>query len=312
MSADDLRTLKEYIDVNLAKGFIRESSSKARAPILFVPKANGKKRLCVDYRRLNAITKKDRYALPLANELMDRLQGAKIFTKLDLRGGYNHIRIKEGEEWKTAFGTRYGHYEYTVMPFGLCNAPASFMRMMNEILRPFLDKFCICYLDDIMIYSKDVKEHVSHVTQVLEKLKEWKLRCEPSKCEFHITETRFLGFVVSCDGLAMDQRKVSSVLEWKEPRNVTEVQSFLGLANYYRRFIQGYSKIATPLTELTKKENDFKWDIEEQKAFDRLKKAFTEAPVLITFDPEKPITVETDASDYAVGAVLSQPGLSKK
>jgi hypothetical protein len=312
MSADDLRTLKEYIDVNLAKGFIRESSSKARAPILFVPKSNGKKRLCVDYRRLNAITKKDRYALPLANELMDRLQGAKIFTKLDLRGGYNHIRIKEGEEWKTAFGTRYGHYEYTVMPFGLCNAPASFMRMMNEILRPFLDKFCICYLDDIMIYSKDVKEHVSHVTQVLEKLKEWKLRCEPSKCEFHITETRFLGFVVSCDGLAMDQRKVSSVLEWKEPRNVTEVQSFLGLANYYRRFIQGYSKIATPLTELTKKENDFKWDIEEQKAFDRLKKAFTEAPVLITFDPEKPITVETDASDYAVGAVLSQPGLSKK
>ena len=312
MSADDLRTLKEYIDTNLEKGFIRPSTSPAGSPVLFVPKKGGEKRLCIDYRKLNAITIKDRYPLPLADELRARLQGAKMFTKLDLRGAYNLVRIKEGEEWKTAFRTRYGHYEYQVMPFGLTNAPASCMRMMNEVLGPFLDKTCICYLDDILVYSSKEEEHAGHVKGILKALADANLLCKPEKCEFHTKRTEFLGFVVTPGGLSMDPSKVSAILEWKPPTNVRETQSFLGFANFYRRFVKGYSAIAAPLTELTKKDQDFAWTNKAQTAFDELKQAFTEAPILMTFDPEKPITVETDSSDYALGAVLSQPGETGK
>jgi len=306
------RTLQEYVDNMKAKGHIRDSNSAAAAPVLWVDKKDNGRRLCVDYRKLNDMTIKDRYPLPLADELRDRLKGAKIFTKLDLRGAYNLVRMKEGEEWKTAFRTHNGLYEYLVMPFGLTNAPATCMRMMNDVLRPFLYKFCICYLDDIMVYSKNEEEHEEHVTKVLKALQAHQLQCKPEKCEFHTTRTTFLGYVVSRDGLAMDPSKVSAILEWEPPTCVKEVQSFLGLANYYRRFIKGYSGIATALTNLTRKDTKFEWTETAQAAFDQLKQAFTTAPILLTFDPEKPITVETDASDYAIGAVLSQPGLDSK
>ncbi|RAL58494.1 hypothetical protein DID88_005198 [Monilinia fructigena] len=297
MSADELKTLREYIDDNLAKGWIRESTSQVASPTI----------------KLNTLTKKDRYPLPLATELRDRLGGATIFTKMDLRNGYHLIRMKEGEEWKTAFKTRYGLYEYQVMPFGLTNAPATFMRLMNNVLSPYLDTCCICYLDDILVYSSNEDQHIKDVSSILESLAKVDLLCKPSKCEFHVTETEFLGFTVSSQGLKMSKDKVKAVLEWKQPNTIKELQSFLGFVNFYRRFIRGYSGIATSLTNLTKKnQGSFEWTVEAQEAFDTLKQAVAKEPILLTFDPEKPIIVETDSSDFAIGAVLSQPGQNEK
>jgi hypothetical protein len=198
------------------------------------------------------------------------------------------------------------------MPFGLTNAPATCMRMMNDILRDYLDKICIAYLDDILVYSKTAQQHIKDVKEVLMALMKAQLLCKPEKCEFHKEKVEFLGYVVTPGGLSMDPTKVNTILDWNQPTNVKEVQSFLGFANFYRRFVMGYSAIAAPLTELTKKDKEFEWTTAAQGAFDRLKQAFTRAPILLTFDPEKPIVVETDASDYALGAVLSQQGESKK
>jgi hypothetical protein len=259
----------------------------------------------VDYRKLNAITIKDRYALPLVTELRDRLKGAKIFTKLDLQGAYNLIRIKEGEEWKTAFRTRYGHFEYTVMPFGLTNAPATCMRLMNETLYAYLDVFVVCYLDDILVYSNEEEQHEGHVKLVLDALRKHRLALKPEKCEFHVKKVEFLGYIVSTEGISMNPEKVRAVLEWPTPESVKDVQSFLGLANFYRRFIKGYSHTAAPLTDLTKKLEEFQWSDKADRAFRTLKDAFTKALVLVTFDLEKRITVETDALDYAIGACLN-------
>jgi hypothetical protein len=306
MNQEDLRTLKEHIDKNVTKGFFRESRSPYSSPAFFVPKPNGGRRLVIDYRKLNEVTVKDRYAIPLPDELRDRLQGAKIFTKLDLRGAFNLIRMKEGEEEKTAFRTRYGHYEYTVMPMGLVNAPAVFMRRMNNVLRPYLDKICVCYLDDILVYSRDVRQHMQDVRDILTALREAKLLLEPEKCRFHVTSVTFLGYIITTEGIKMDPRKIQTILDWGQPKSVKDVQSFLGFANFYRRFIKGYSAIAIPLTQLTHKDTEFEWTSQVQDAFDRLKQAFTSAPVLISFNPEREIQVETDASDYAMGAVLSQ------
>ena len=306
LSEKELKVLKEYIDENLAKGFIRPSTSSTASPVLFVPKKDGSLRLCVDFRQLNNITIKDRYALPLINELHDRLQGATIFTSLDMRGAYNLIRMKEGEEWKTAFRTRYGLYEYCVMPFGLTNAPATCQRMINEQLHEYLDIFVVAYLDDILIYSKNEAEHTEHVRKVLEKLKKANLLLKPEKCDFHKTELGFLGYIIGQNGVRMDPRKVTAVLEWPTPTTIKEVQAFLGFANFYRRFIEGYSKIAGPLSELTKKDQGFQWSSKAREAFDNLKKKFTTAPILATFDPKQRIILETDASDFAIGACLGQ------
>lgn len=305
-SAAELKVLKDYIDENLEKGFIRPSTSSAASPALFVPKKDGKLRLCIDYRNINSITIKDRYPLPLINELHDRLQGATIFTTLDMRGAYNLIRMKPGEEWKTAFRTRYGLYEYQVMPFGLTNAPASCQRMINDQLHEYLDVFVVAYLDDILIYSKTEAEHIQHVRKVLEKLRIAKLLLKPEKCEFHQEETHFLGFIVGRHGVRMDPIKVEAVLSWPTPGTVKEVQSFLGFANFYRRFIKNYSAVAKALTDLTKKDQDWQWTDQAQKAFQELKDHFTSAPVLATYDPELQIVMETDASDFALGACLSQ------
>ena len=306
LSEKELGVLKNYIDENLEKGFIRPSTSSAASPILFVPKKDGSLRLCVDYRQLNDITIKDRYALPLINELHDRLQGATIFTSLDMRGAYNLIRMKEGEEWKTAFRTRYGLYEYRVMPFGLTNAPASCQRMINEQLHEYLDIFVVAYLDDILIFSKTEAEHIEHVKKVLAKLEKARLLLKPEKCEFHKEELAFLGYIVGRNGIRMDQGKVQAVLEWPAPTTIKETQAFLGFANFYRRFIEGYSRVAKPLTELTKKDQGFKWTEEARRAFEELKARFTTAPILATFDPERKIILETDASDFAIGACLGQ------
>ena len=307
LSETELKALHEYLQENLDKGYIRASSSPAGAPILFVKKRDGSLRLCVDYRGLNKITVKNRYPLPLIREFLDRLRDAKFFSKIDLRAGYNLVRIAEGEEWKTAFRTRYGHYEYLVMPFGLTNAPATFQHLMNDVLREFLDDFVVVYLDDILIFSQSREDHTRHVRLVLDRLRTNGLFAKPEKCSFYQSEVEYLGYLVSTVGVRMDPKKVSAVLDWPEPSSVHGLQVFLGFANFYRRFIRNYSKIAAPLTRLLKKDTKYAFDAPARQAFRQLKTAFTTAPVLAHFCPDRPSTIETDASDFAIAAVISQP-----
>lgn len=308
MSQPELDIVKDYIVTNLESGFIRPSSSPAAAPILFVKKKDGSLRLCVDYRGLNRVTIKNRYPLPLIDELLDRLRTAKWFTKIDLRNAYHQIRIAKGEEWKTAFRTRYGLYEYQVMPFGLTNAPASFQHLVNSVFQDMLDRFVTAYLDDIIIYSDTYEEHVEHVRQVLQRLREAMLYAKDSKCEFFRKKVTFLGYVISDQGISMDEEKVRAVLDWPVPRNLGELRSFLGFANYYRRFIPDYSKMVLPLTTLTRTVNapPFKWSAEAEEAVARVKKAFREGDVLHHPVPNARWVVETDASGFAIGAILSQ------
>jgi transposase InsO family protein len=307
LSQKELESLREYIDENLKKGFIRRSESPAGAPVLFVPKKDGSLRLCVDYRSLNKITTKNRCPLPLISETLDRLRTAKYFTKLDLKGAYNLVRIAEGDEWKTAFRTRYGHFEYTVMPFGLTNAPATFQAFLNDVLRDSLDQFVVIYLDDILIYSDTLEEHYEHVRSVLKRLQDADLQVKLEKCQFHVQKVEFLGFVISPDGISMDPAKVESIVSWPTPKSVRDIQVFLGFANFYRRFIKNFSSVVAPITRLLKKDVPFDWDPQAQNAFDTLRKAFTSEPVLGHFDPAKPCYLEPDASKSALGAVCSQP-----
>jgi len=226
------------------------------APILLVKKNDGSFRLCVDYRQLNKFTVKNKYPLPRIDDLMDQLRGASVFSKIDLRSGYHQIKVKAEDIQKTAFRTRYGHYEYQVMPFGVTNAPAIFMDYMNRIFH-LLDQFVIVFIDDILIYSKTFEEHEEHLRIVLQILKEKKLYAKLSKCEFWLEEVKFLGHVISNKGVLVDSTKVEAVLQWEPQNTVTEIRSFLDLAGYYRRFIEGFSKIALPLTQLTKKGQPF-------------------------------------------------------
>src|SRR5690606_33341492 len=309
MSANELKTLDGDLKDMERTGKIRKSVSSAGAPAIFVPKADNELRFCVDYRRLNSITIKNRYPLPLMDELRDRLHGSVYKTKLDLKNGYHLIRIKEGDEWKTAFRTRYGHYEYTVMPFGLVNAPATFQNMINSILRELLDEGVIAYLDDILIYSRTMEEHIKLVREVLKRLYKAGLAINPKKSVFHAKEVEFLGYIIGTDGVKMSPKKVETILQWRPPQSVKDVQSFMGFANFYRRFIKNFSGIAKPITNLTKDADDkskpFVWTLEADKAFEHLKRIFTTAPILAHFDPSKQIVIEADASDFAIGAVLS-------
>jgi len=297
LSEKEHEALQEYIDKNLEWGYIRPSTSPAGYPILFVPKKNGKLQLCVDYCQLNDITIKNCYLLPLISELQDRLRKARYFTKLDLHKGYYLVWMKEGEEWKTAFRTCLGHFEYTVMPFGLTNAPATFQSLVNNTLRDYLDIFCMAYLDNILIYSDTLEEHKEHVKKVLRALQDRKLSVAPEKCEWHTQKVEFLGFVITPGHVEMDERKLAAIREWPTPTSVKEVQSFLGFANFYWKFIWNYSKIAEPLIQLTRKKQSFEWGEEQQAAFEKLKQKFCEEPVLKIYDPEKPAILETDASE---------------
>ncbi|EFQ98660.1 hypothetical protein MGYG_08943, partial [Nannizzia gypsea CBS 118893] len=313
LSAKELQVLREYLDTMLKRGWIRESKSPAGAPLLFAPKADGSLRTCVDYRGLNKMTIKNRLTLPRVDEMLDRLAGAMFFTKLDLREAYHRVRIKEGDEWKTAFRTRYGHYEYLVMPFGLANAPATFQGYINRVLTGLVDIACIVYLDDILIFSASREKYIRHIKLVLDRLRKYRLYAKLSKCAFFQVSVDFLGYRVSRGGVSMDPTRVTTVQEWPEPCSFHDIQVFLGFANFYRRFIRRYSHIVTPITELLKgsqggkKKGKFTWTPEASKAFRELKDKFLTGPLLQHFDPSKPIRVETDASTFACGAVLSQP-----
>ena len=221
--------------------------------------------------------------------------------------------MREGEEWKTAFQTRYGHYKYTVMPFGLTNAPATFQALINTTHCKYLDIFVTAYLNDILIYTKStLKEHIQEVKKVFKALQEADIRLQPDKCKFHVKTVKFLGSIIMTNGIQMDDKKVKAIREWPEQRNLKEVQAFQGFANFYQRFIQGYSQICTPLTKMTKKEQPFHWECEQREAFEKLKKKFISAPILASFDAETKIILKTDASDQALGSCLSQPDAKRK
>ena len=306
LSETELVTLKSYLEENLSKGFIERSESPAGAPVLFVKKKDGSLRLCVDYRGLNRITVPNRCPLPLISETLDRLYGCTIFTKLDMRGAYNLLRIKKGDEWKTAFRTRYGHFQYKVMPFGLCNAPASFQAFVNDTLREYLDTFLVVYLDDILVFFKSEEEHTTHVKMVLKKLEQANLSLKLEKCDFDVSSVQFLGFTIGQSTIAMDEDKIAAIREWSAPKNVHDIQVFLGFSNFYRRFIKDYSKRCVALTALLKKNVPFVWSEAADVAFNAIKNAISSSPILRHYNPKLPCIIETDASDYALGAVCSQ------
>ncbi|CCO37613.1 Retrotransposable element Tf2 155 kDa protein type 1 [Rhizoctonia solani AG-1 IB] len=299
-------TLKQWLEDELKAGKIRPSKSPISSPVMFVPKKDGSRRLVVDYRKLNARSKKNVYPLPRPDDLMSKLRGAKLFTKLDLRWGYNNVRVKEGDEWKTAFRTKYGLFETLVMPFGLSGAPGAFQAMMNEVFQDLLDVTVIIYLDDILIFSQDPSEHEEHVKEVLRRLQRMQLFCKGSKCEFHKTTVEYLGIIVSDKGFSLDKLKIQAVQEWPTPTTVKQVQSFLGFANFVRRFVANFSQIARPLHNLVKKEVKWQWTDKEETAFRELQRAIINAPVIVHADPSKPYFLETDASGAALGSVLSQ------
>jgi hypothetical protein len=305
LSKVELEALREFVDENLSIGFIRPSSSPHGAPVLFVKKKDGSLRLCVDFRGLNRITKKDRYPLPLISDLLDSPRKARIYTKIDLRHAYHLVRVAPGDEWKTAFRTRYGSFEWLVMPFGLTNAPAAFQRFMNDIFKDLLDVCVTVYLDDILIYSDNLSDHRKQVREVLKRLRRHGLYARADKCEFETESVEYLGYILSPEGLKMSDDKVKIIQDWPEPKKVKDIQSFLGFANFYRRFIYNYSDIVVPLTRLTRK--DSRWDFGDlcRESFQSLKDTFTTAPILTHWVPDAQIIVETDASDYTLAAILS-------
>ncbi|XP_065881830.1 uncharacterized protein [Euphorbia lathyris] len=308
MAPIELEELKKQLEELLDKGFVRPSTSPWGAPVLFVKKKDGSMRLCIDYRQLNRVTVKNRYPLPRIDDLLDQLKGAKIFSKIDLRSGYWQLRVADKDVSKTAFRTRYGHYEFLVMPFGLTNAPAAFMALMNRTFQQYLDQFVIVFIDDILVYSKTKEEHELHLGIVLQILKENELYAKLSKCEFWMEHVVFLGHVVSKDGVMLDPTKVKAIMEWNPPKSVTEVRSFLGLAGYYRRFVKGFSIIAGPLTKLLRKGVVYQWNEQCQKSFDELKKRLTSSPVLVLPSGRGGFVVYTDASKHGLGCVMMQNG----
>jgi hypothetical protein len=283
MSIDELKELKKPLTELQEARYIRPSSSPWGALVLFVQKKDGSQRMCVDYRPLNDVTVKNKYPLPRIEDLFDQMRGARVFSKIDLRSGYHQMRIRPSDIPKTAFSTRYGLYEFTVMSFGLTNAPSYFMNLMNKVFMEYLDRFVIVFIDDILIYSNSDSDHEEHLRLVLQKLQDNQLYAKYRKFEIWIGEVPFLGHIIS-NGDPVDPAKVKEIMVWSVPTTVTKIQSFLGLAGYYQRFIEGFSKIAKPMTLLLEKGREFKWDEMCQDSFDQLKKRLTSPPVLVMPD----------------------------
>eukprot|EP00253_Pinus_taeda_P029666 PITA_29666 len=308
MSVPELTELKMQLQELLEKKYIRPSVSRWGAPVLFVRKKDGTLRMCIDYRQLNKLTINNKYPLPRIDELFDQVKGATIFSKIDLRSGYHQIRIKDEDIAKTAFRTRYGHYEFVVLPFGLTNAPATFMCLMNSVFHQYLDKFVLIFIDDILIYSRNRKEHEEHLRIVLQTLREHQLYGKFNKCDFYKEQIQYLGHIITKEGIAVDPEKIKTIMDWPTPKDVADIRSFMGLAGYYRRFVEGFSRVAYPITSLKKKGKAFRWTADCQRSFEQLKHLLTTAPVLCVADPEKEYVVCTDARKEGVGGVLMQEG----
>ncbi|KAH0781463.1 hypothetical protein KY290_001061 [Solanum tuberosum] len=347
MAPAELRELKEQLKDLLEKGFIRPSVSPWGAPMLFVHKKDGMLRMCIDYRKLNRVTIKNKYPFPRIDDLFDQLQGAKCFSKIDLRTSYHQVRVKEKDIPTTAFRTRYGHFKFFVMSFGLTNAPAIFMDLMNRVFKPFLDVFVIVFIDDILVYSRsfgltnaptifmdlmnrvfkpflDVfvivfiddilvysrseEDHANHLRQVLQLLRDRRLYAKFSKCDFLLKSVAFLGYIVYDEGKRVDSQKIQAVKDWPRPTTPTEARSFLGLAGYYRRFVEGFSSISAPLTKLTHKASKFQWNDACERNLQELKSRLTSAPVLVLPKGTEGYTVYCDASGVGLGCILMQHG----
>ena len=308
MTIVELKELKFQLQELLEKGFIRPSVSPWGAPMLFVKKKDGTLWLCVEYRQQNKMTVKNKYPLPMIDDLLNQLKDASVFLKIDLRSGYHQLRIKDADVHKTAFRMRYGHYEFLVMLFRLTNETTTFMDLMNRVFRLYVYQFVVVFIDDILVYSKDREDHDTHLRVVIETLRKEQLYEKLSKCEFWLEEVSFLRHIVSEERIRVDQKKIEVIIEWKPPRNVTEVRSFLGLVGYYRRFVKGFSMTAAPMKRLLQKNVRFDWSEKCLASFEKLKSFLTEAPVLTQSTYGKEYVIFSDASLNGLGCVLMQEG----
>lgn len=307
MSANEQEELDRFLEDNIHKGYIHPSKSPLASPVFFVKKKDGKLRFIQDYRRLNEHTIKNRYPLPLVTDIVSRLRKSKIFTKMDVRWGYNNVRMKDGDEWKGAFATNRGLFEPLVMFFGLTNSPATFQALMNSIFTDLIASGKVAvYLGDILIFTETLTEHRTIVNDVLARLARHDLYLRPEKCEFERSSIEYLGLVISEGEVRMDPVKIEAVKDWQAPTSLHDLRGFLGFANFYRQFIEGFAKRARPLNDLTQKDVRWNWGTAQQEAFQSLKDAFTSAPILVLWDPSRPTRIEVDASGFATGGTLSQ------
>lgn len=305
MSPSEHEELRRQVEELVAKGFLRESLSPCAVPALLISKKDGSWRMCVDSRAINKITVRYRFPIPRLDDLLDQIGTSTIFSKLNLKSGYHQIRICPGDEWKTAFKTREGLFEWLVMPFGLSNAPSTFMRVMNQALRPFIGKFVVVYFDDILIFSKTKEEHMQHLHEVLSVLQRDHFYATLKKCEFGSPQIHFLGYIVSSQGLAVDPAKVSAIQTWPQPTTISEIRSFHGLASFYRRFVSQFSSLMAPITDCIHT-NIFAWTPAASAAFAIIKNKLSSAPILALPDFNSVFELHSDASKSGIGAVLSQ------
>jgi len=312
LSKNKREEVQNFVNDQLRKEYIRLSKSPQMSSVFFVGKKNGSKRMVMDYCNLNDQTVKNKYPLPLITDLIDNMGSKQVFTKIDLWWGFNNIRIKEGDEWKGAFTTHVGFFELTVMFFGMMNSPATFQAIMNEILRDMINEGKVAaFVDDVLVGTETEKEHDEIVEEILRRLEKNNLYVKPEKCTWKVRKIGFLGVVIGPGGIEMEKEKVDEVPSWPKPKNMKDVRKFLGLTNYYRRFIKDFAQVARPMNMLTRKDVKWQWEEEQQKAFDELKRIFTTKPVLAAPDLDKEFRVEADASNYATRGVLSMKGPNK-